>query len=1019
MKEQFTYHDFDLLIEPGPPGSYRARVLRSPAGESGPVQFMLPFSELELENFVLKVSQGPRRTRGAGRPESAPLKEFGGKLYEAVFQGELRDVLQSSLSRTRVQRAGMRLRLRLADTPELAELPWEFLYDPRHNRFLAQSRRTPLVRYLDLPDPPHPLSVDGPLRLLVMISSPSGYPALDVEQEWIALTRALARQRSEGRVVIERLTANMNMLRRRLRQDEFHVFHFVGHGLFRADWGDGVLVMEDSNGGPREVTGEELGGLLNEYDATRLAVLNACEGARTGVSDPFAGMAQSLIQQGLPAVVAMQFEITDEAAIIFARELYGAMADGFPLEAALAEARGAIRDEGNPTEWGSPVLYSRAPDGHLFDLTERIASAEADREAAPLTQRAPREPDSPELTRMEHRRPGETGTADPISGVVILRLSGMETADAEQAASTLLDLRTGPRDLRNLLVLDDTALLVEHAPVYALLDTAGRVEEMLCVAVGPLPGNGRTLQLPGNLGSTQGAPVLWVSDPAGIDWRVAAAMIANRHLQGKANGLDHLVELLSVKDMFKQVHKTVAEKIPGRLASPGLWLADAEGKAATFAAALAAAIRRLCDPGPGADGPFPALLPEQAGGASLAKDAPLARYRHEVAESVAAASGALEKLGGLGGMLRRGDDEVHAYIIEAGAALTELRDLVTRLLREANATGELTGNQRRLLADAGIRFPPGLQAPSSAPAGAGDQPRVYRATADALQDGDSLALVARRLTLTERELRRRGSASYLQEVDQRCPHSLLDRLAHPPQRLPRRASAEARRELALDDAAQAAEALADLVIVAANREWSATPSSADLSRVRIALDAVRKVLEEYASAAGDIGTAWGARLTRLSESLLPVLRELVLRVVAAELASPSASGQGAFAAARDRAVALLAEWVRSAQANGPTVPPAFASSAVQEVLRAVEGDLTAVREALSYPAAAEMWQLCKPDDLRVLDVTVPPLAVRFAPRIDKEALGGTLPEEPVWTSSGPSAGLVRFVPLRPGVVMVS
>jgi hypothetical protein len=417
MKEQFTYQDFDLLIEPGPPGSYRARVLRSPAGESGPVQFMLPFSDPELENFVLKVSQSRRRTRGAGRPESAPLKEFGGKLYEAVFQGELRDVLQSGLSRTREQRAGMRLRLRLADTPKLAELPWEFLYDRRHNRFLAQSRRTPLVRYLDLPDPPHPLSVEGPLRLLVMISSPSGYPALDVEQEWAALTGALARQQREGRVVIERLAANMSMLRRRLRQDEFHVFHFVGHGMFRPDWGDGVLVMEDGNGGPREVTGEELGGLLNEYDATRIAVLNACEGARTGVSDPFAGMAQSLIQQGLPAVVAMQFEITDEAAIVFARELYGAIADGSPLEAALADARGAIRDEGNPTEWGTPVLYSRAPDGHLFDLTARPQVAQAGRqgkeeaghEATPLTQRAPPEPDSSEPAGPEYHGPVGAG----------------------------------------------------------------------------------------------------------------------------------------------------------------------------------------------------------------------------------------------------------------------------------------------------------------------------------------------------------------------------------------------------------------------------------------------------------------------------------------------------------------------------------------------------------------------------------------------------------------------------------
>jgi DNA-binding beta-propeller fold protein YncE len=384
MAGQFRYQDFDLLIEPGvSQGSYRARVLRSPAGESAPMQFTLPFSDLELENFVLKIGQGRRRTRGVGRPESVLLKEFGGKLYSAVFQEELRDVLQRSLSQTRAQGVGLRLRLRLADAPGLADVPWEFLYDPRHNRFLTQSRHTPLVRYLDLPDPPHPLSVEGPLRLLVMVSSPSGYPALDVEREWHALTTALAQQQAEGRVIVERLPATMSELRTRLRREQFHVFHFVGHGFWHRDWRDGVLVMEDRHGQPHNVTGEDLGGLLGEYDQTRLAVLNACEGARSdNASDPFAGTAQSLIQQGLPAVIAMQFEITDDAAIIFARELYAAIADGYPVEAALAEARRAILHEGNPTEWGTPVLYSRAPDGHLFNLTGQAWISEAAREEA-------------------------------------------------------------------------------------------------------------------------------------------------------------------------------------------------------------------------------------------------------------------------------------------------------------------------------------------------------------------------------------------------------------------------------------------------------------------------------------------------------------------------------------------------------------------------------------------------------------------------------------------------------------
>ena len=108
--------------------------------------------------------------------------------------------------------------------------------------------------------------------------------------------------------------------------------------------------------------------LLHDHDPLRLVVLNSCEGARADPSDPFAGTAQSLIRQGIPAVVAMQFEITDPAAISLASELYAAVADGYPLDAALAEARKAIWADGNQVEWATPVLHLRAPDGRIFDV---------------------------------------------------------------------------------------------------------------------------------------------------------------------------------------------------------------------------------------------------------------------------------------------------------------------------------------------------------------------------------------------------------------------------------------------------------------------------------------------------------------------------------------------------------------------------------------------------------------------------------------------------------------------------
>src|SRR5215218_6445266 len=64
----------------------------------------------------------------------------------------------------------------------------------------------------------------------------------------------------------------------------------------------------------------------------------------------------------------MQFEITDLAAITFTSELYGAVADGYPLDAALSQARQAIYTEVSEIEWATPVLYLRAPDGRIFDI---------------------------------------------------------------------------------------------------------------------------------------------------------------------------------------------------------------------------------------------------------------------------------------------------------------------------------------------------------------------------------------------------------------------------------------------------------------------------------------------------------------------------------------------------------------------------------------------------------------------------------------------------------------------------
>ncbi len=370
------YLDFDLLIECIAGGKYRARVLNSPVGQAV-TEFSVPFSDLELENFLLRVGRTRRGMRRIDSPEMESAKAFGGRLFGAVFDGEVRGCLRSSMDEANRQGLGLRIRMRLCDAPELAALPWEYLYNPALNRFLVLSTETPLIRYLELPERIQPLMVKPPLRILVMISSPSDYAALDVDREWEKLDQALNDLQQRGLVTLERLdTASLSALQRVLRKGQYHIFHFVGHGGFKEQTQDGVLVMEDDANRGHPVSGQDLGTLLHDHRSLRLVVLNACEGARSSRTDPFAGTAQNLIQQGIPAVIAMQFEVTDEAAISLSREFYGAVADGYPVDAALAEARKAIFAAGNDVEWGTPVLYLRAPDGRIFDVA-RLSEAES------------------------------------------------------------------------------------------------------------------------------------------------------------------------------------------------------------------------------------------------------------------------------------------------------------------------------------------------------------------------------------------------------------------------------------------------------------------------------------------------------------------------------------------------------------------------------------------------------------------------------------------------------------------
>ncbi len=390
-----NYLDFELGIGPGRGREYPVAVLHSPAGTARATMHF-PFEELTLENRLLNLQNALLRSGGQRRvalsDEEQAVQDFGRALFDALLSGEIRSRYDASLREAARQGKGLRLKLRILP-PELSALPWEFMYDPRQREYVCLARWTPIVRYLESPHPVCPLTVTPPLRILGMVASPYDQRSLDVEQEQQRVGQAIQGLQARGLVELEWLAGQTwRHLQQAMWGGPWHVFHFVGHGGFDAHSREGFIVLADDAGQSHRLSATRLARLLANQAALRLALLNSCEGARGSARDVFSSTAAILVRRGVPAVLAMQYEITEQAAIELARVFYEALAHGMAVDEAVVAARQAISVAvTNSVEWGTPVLYMRTSYGVLFQMTEIPPPAKA--EGLPAAAR--QKPDTP------------------------------------------------------------------------------------------------------------------------------------------------------------------------------------------------------------------------------------------------------------------------------------------------------------------------------------------------------------------------------------------------------------------------------------------------------------------------------------------------------------------------------------------------------------------------------------------------------------------------------------------------
>lgn len=285
---------FHLLLT-GTNGNYTATPTTA-RGRGRSVNFSLP-PELAIAHIAVALSRelAAPAASASEHPITTP-EDCGKQLAKAVL---IEDVAFKLKQERDEARAGMLLIRLDIQSPELAALPWEFLWDATNipPGFLGTARGVTIVR-----DTPGTIvqsmpTVVRPLRVRVMVASPLGLPALALTREVDLLEAALAEEIKNARVVFDRIpgqTAEALYEALKPQNGPVHVFHFAGHGDFDEGSGEGRIILCDAQGGPQSLDASDLESALGQSEV-RFIVLNCCQSATNSKADLFSAVASRVL----------------------------------------------------------------------------------------------------------------------------------------------------------------------------------------------------------------------------------------------------------------------------------------------------------------------------------------------------------------------------------------------------------------------------------------------------------------------------------------------------------------------------------------------------------------------------------------------------------------------------------------------------------------------------------------------------------------------------------------------------
>jgi hypothetical protein len=356
--------DFEL-VEQGPDFLVR---LNSP-GTSAEERFLIELLSSDQASKAFDAIEDNVGTYG-------DISYAGGVLWRGFNWGKVREAYDG----LRASKPDDLVHIRLSVPAALRELPWEALYDEDIGP-LAGDRNYSISR-----QPPKRASIPpfgGPkteaLSMLCIIPSGSG---LNTEQELNNIQRAGAKLDPPLKVESMLEFVEPDQLRGALTKRAWDIVHYVGHGRVDAEQGKEdrekqIRVRFHSQEGGELWMDAEIFAQQFAGTGVRLVVLNCCSSDMPSPTRYLSGLGPYLMRKGIPAVVAMRYEIADIVAIRFSQSFYHNLFAGETpgrIDFAVESARAALLRNKQPgIERGfiTPVLYLADGYEQLFNLESR------------------------------------------------------------------------------------------------------------------------------------------------------------------------------------------------------------------------------------------------------------------------------------------------------------------------------------------------------------------------------------------------------------------------------------------------------------------------------------------------------------------------------------------------------------------------------------------------------------------------------------------------------------------------